>query len=118
MDKQEFTLEEVREELEKWNEILESWAKLTSTEKFSHYYQVSKFSVPFIDKSLEFRDNPHLTSREMEWNTVIVDLAYFRRNLEKLWKAKSEDDMEEAIEKAKAMLIKLLEEYDNYMAGE
>jgi hypothetical protein len=44
-------------------------------------------------------------------------LVYFRRGVEKIYKAK-ESEVEDNIEKTKGMLKKLLEEYDNYMAGE
>ena len=119
MDKQEeLTLEEAREELEKWMEVLDSWHELSSGEKFSHYYQTSRLSEPFVDKSLEFSKNPQLTKREEAWNKVLIDVVYFRRALEKLWKAKNQEETQEVIEKAKKMLKTLLEEYDNYMAGE
>lgn len=118
MDKQEeLTLEEAREELEKWLEVLNSWQELSSGEKFSHYYQTSRLSEPFVDKSIEFSNNPQLTEKEEEWNRILVDLVHFRRGVERIYKAK-EDDVEENIRKTKEILNKILQEYDNYMAGE
>ena len=116
--KEELTLAEARTELEKWQEILDVWPQLSSAEKFSHYYQVSQISAPFVDEGMKFRDNSQLTDEEKEWNAIMVDLVYFRRNLEKLWKVREESDMKEVIEKAKSILENLLEEYDDYMAGE
>lgn len=117
VEKEELTLEEAREELGKWQEILVSWPKLSSTEKFSHYYQASRLSEPFVDKSISFSGNPQLTEKEEAWNKVLIDVVYFRRALEKLWKVKSEET-QDVIEKAKETLRTLLAEYDNYMAGE
>lgn len=119
MDKQEkLTLEEARQELEKWLEVLDSWQELSSGEKFSQYYKLSQISAPFVDKSYQFTSqNSHITEQEQEWSRILVDLVYFRRGVEKIYKAK-EDDVEENIQKTKEMLNKLLEEYDNYMAGE
>ena len=59
-----------------------------------------------------------MTQEEEEWQRVIYQLVRFRRTFENLWKAKKEDEIDLAGNKTLRELKKLLEVYDNYMAGE
>ena len=113
MEKEELTLEEAREELGKWGGILEAWSEFSPAEKFAYYYRLSQISAPFVDMSHKFTTNPKITKEEQEWNKILVDVVYFHRGIEKIYKAKG-DEVEEIIRQTEEILAKLLIEYDNF----
>lgn len=118
MEKQEWTLEEARVDLEKWVERLEKWQEIPKEEQFIYFYRLPRISNPFVEMANSLIEGAEMTKEEERWKKVVYQLVRFRRAFEALWKAKEEESIELSRSNALEEVKKLLEVYDNYMAGE
>ena len=114
----ELTLDEARHELGQCADKLERWEELSKGEQFISSYRITLVSQPFVEKTNSLITGPEMTQEEMRWQKVLYQFVRFRRTFEIFWKAKEKEKIDFTRKNTLRELKKLLEVYDNYMAGE